>query len=555
MRRETAALGDRTFDVAIVGGGITGACLAFDAASRGMAVALIDKDDWGAATSAASSKLLHGGLRYLQQLRFAKVRESATERLHFQNLAPHLLRWVPFVVPTYRGLARGRPLLAAAMTAYGALCAGLGKVVRDPSRRVPSGGWLSAEEVRTMVPGFAPDDLTGGRLFHECQIQDTERMTLAFVEGAVREGAIAANYVRAEDFVLEDGRVVGVRAVDRVAGSEIRISARLVLYAAGPWIRRLNARLEGRAIEGLVTGLSRGAHLVTRPLTRDVAVALPTRRPSESVIDRGGRHVFVIPWRDHSLVGTSYGPHEGDPDDVAPTAGDVDSLIGDVNDALGAGTIRREDVRWAYAGLYPLTADEIRPDVYQGTGDWRVLDHESADGLPGLMSVFGAKYTTARRLAEEAVDRAAERLGGSWPGCRTRDLALPAGEINDLEAYRASRRRDLRDRFDQETIDHLVTAYGRRLEPLLGLIDEHPALAERLSPKLPVLAAQIVHAARHEMAVHLDDAVFRRTGLGTLGDPGAAALERAAREMGAEAGWDEARRCDEIARVRERFRW
>lgn len=553
MKREPSALETRTFDLVVVGGGITGACLAFDAAGRGMSVAIIDKDDWGSATSAASSKLLHGGLRYLQQMRFGKVRESATERLRFQNLAPHLLRWVPFVVPTYRGLARGKLLLGAGMAVYEALCLGLGSIVRDPARRVPSGGWLSPGRVRELVPGFDPPGLTGGRLFHECHIQDSERMTLAFVEGAVREGAVAVNYVRAEDFELEDGRVRGVRAIDRPTGAAVRIRARLVLNAAGPWIRVLNAKLDGRSVSRIVTGLSRGAHVVTRPLTDGVAVALPTRRPAEAVLDRGGRHVFVIPWRGRSLIGTTYGRHEGDPDDVAPSEDEIGSLIGDVNDALGGRALDRSDVLWAYAGLYPLTTEEIRPDVYQGTGDYRVIDHEETDGVPGLLSVFGAKYTTARLLAERAIDRAAERLAGEWRPCATRSTALPAGEINDLEAYRAARRRELRDRFEPEVIDHLVTSYGRRLDPLVALATARPELGERLTPDLPILAAEVVHAARSEMALHMDDVVFRRTGLGTVGDPGEAALDRVAELMAGELGWDDATRGQQLDRVRARL--
>lgn len=553
MRRDPAELETRTFDVLVVGGGITGACLAFDAAARGMAVALIDKGDWGGATSAASSKLLHGGLRYLQQLRFGKVRESAAERMHFQNLAPHLLRWVPFVVPTYRSLARGRLLLGAGMAVYEALCSGLAGGVRDPARRVPAGRWVGPDELRRLVPGFDPPGITGGRLFHECHIQNSERMTLAFVEGAVREGAVVANYMRADRFRMRDGRVMGVEATDLATGASVVARSRLVLNAAGPWIRRLNERLAGGELDRIVTGLSRGAHLVTRPLTRDVAVALPTRRRAESVIDRGGRHVFVIPWRGCSLVGTTYGPYEGDPDDVSPAAEDIEALLEDVNAALGAGALEREDVRWAFAGLYPLTTEQIRPDIYQGTGDYRVVDHEEADGVPGLISVFGAKYTTARLLAERAVDRAAERLPGAWRPCATRNVALPAGEINDLEAYRATRRRELRDRLDLEVVDHLVTAYGRRLERLLAILGERDELAERLTPDLPILAGEVVHAARWEMALHLEDVVFRRTGLGTLGDPGTAALERAGDLLAAEHAWSPSRREAEIETVRGRF--
>lgn len=553
MRRDPAGLEERVWDVVIVGGGISGACLAFDAATRGMAAVLLEKDDFGAATSSASSKLLHGGLRYLQQLRFGKVRESAYERLYFQNLAPHLTHWVPFVVPTYRDLARGKLLLAGGMLAYELLCLGQNRVVRDPGRRVPPGEWLSAERVRDLVPGFAPAGLTGGRLFHECHMHSSERMTLAFIDGAIRERARALNYARVDEFLIRDDRVAGVRATDLVSGEPLEVRSRLVLNAAGPWIRRLNERLSDGPVTGIVTGLSRGAHIVTRALTPGCAVALPTRRRSQSVIDRGGRHVFVIPWRGHSLIGTTYGPFAGDLDAVAPTDAEIDALLADVNEALGAGTVDRSDVVYAYAGLYPLTEEEIRPDVYQGAGDYQVVDHEAHDGVAGLLSVFGAKYTTARLLAERALDRASEKLGGGFAPCRTREAALPAGEINDMEAYRAARRRELRDRLEVDVVDNLVTCYGRRLDSLLALLHERPDLGDRLTPEQPILAVEVLHTAREEMVVHLEDAVFRRTGLGTLGNPGRPVLERAAAIAGDELGWSAGRRAEEVERTLARF--
>jgi glycerol-3-phosphate dehydrogenase len=547
MRREPGRLSEREFDVLVVGAGITGACLACDAARRGLRVALIDKGDFGAATSAASSKLLHGGLRYMQQLRFGKVRESAFERMYFQNLAPHLAHWVPFVVPTYRQPSKSKALLAAGMLAYEAIVYGQQKVLRDPGRRLPAPRWLSRDEVTRMIPGIRTEGLTGGRLFHESHMSSSERMTLAFVDDAVRRGAVAANYVAATALLRDGDRVVGVRAQDTQGGPDLEIRAAMTLNAAGPWIGQLDESLGG----GVVTGFSRGAHIVTRSLTADVAVALPTQRRAEAVIDRGGRHVFVIPWRGHSLIGTTYGPFAGNPDDVGPLPGDVDELVGEINAALGPETLTARDVRYAYAGLYPLTADEIDPDVYQGSADYQVVDHAAGGGPGGIFTVFGAKYTTARLLAERAIDRVVDSLGrGST--CSTRHDALAAGEINDFEAFRAAKRRQHRDR-PQQQIDHLVTAHGRAVDVVLAIAAEAAEFGEPLAGDQPVLAAEAVHAARSEAAVTLADFVFRRSGLGTLGDPGTAALERAAAAMGSVLDWDAERRHAEIDAVGARY--
>lgn len=542
MKRCPEALREGPHDLLIIGGGITGACLAFDAATRGMRVALIDKGDFGAETSAASSKLLHGGLRYLQQLRFGKVRESARERLLFQNLAPHLMHYVPFVVPTYRSVAKSKAVLTTGMMLYETLCIGQSDLLLDPSRRVPAGRGLSAAAVEELIPGISREGLTGGRLFYESHMISSERVTLALIEGAVAQGATVANYVRGDEFLRDEGRIVGMRTTDLETGSALEIRARLVVNAAGPWIRELNADLGDGAATQPVTGFSRGVHLVTRPLTDGHAVALPTRRRSETVIDRGGRHIFIIPWRDRSLIGTSYGPHEGPLDDVRPTRGEITDLIADVNDALGPDTLTEVDVDYAFAGLYPLTADEIEPDKYQGSADYVIVDHEAADGTAGLFTVFGAKFTTARLLAELALDRITTRLPGEWGPCRTRVSALPSAPPAETPEGAGSFAADLRGR------------YGAHADAVARLAQDDD-LREPLGEGRDVWEVDVIWAVREEMARHLDDVVFRRTGLGTIGDPGEESLRRVATLMAAELGWDDDRIEAEIARTQERFRW
>ncbi|NKB87169.1 MAG: FAD-dependent oxidoreductase [Acidobacteria bacterium] len=546
MKRDLRALAEIEHDLLIIGGGITGACLAFDAATRGLRVALIEKDDFGGATSAASSKLLHGGLRYLQQLRFGKVRESARERLFFQNLAPHLVEYVPFVVPTYRGLAKSKPVLSAGMLMYETLCIGNTNLLLDKSRAVPAGRGMGVEQVLETVSGVNTDGLTGGRLFYESHMQNSERMTLAFIDGAVAHGATVANYTEAIDFIRQDQRVCGVVARGE-SGESQEIRARAVINASGPWIRELNASLDLDSSSGVVTGFSRGAHIVTRPLTDGHAVALPTQRPSESVIDRGGRHVFIIPWRGHSLIGTSYAPHEGPLDDMQPTSAEIGDLIEDINGALGPGTLTPDDVRYAFAGLYPLTADEIDPGVYQGSADYQVVDHRTSDGVPGLFTVFGAKFTTARLLAERALDAIVPSLSGEWSSCQTRETALPAGEAvpapGSLQSLPGSMGHDL------------VAAHGAYAGRVADLAATDSRLQQEIGDGRGVWAASVVWAVREEMAQHLADVVFRRTGLGTVGDPGTDVLRLAAVLMAKELDWDADRTAREIAAVQERFQW
>jgi len=555
MQRKPTELSDTVFDLAIVGGGITGACLAADAARRGLSVALVEKGDFGAATSSASSKLLHGGIRYLQQLKFRKVRESALERLYFQNLAPHLTRLVPFVIPTFKSFSKSRLVLRAAMTGYEALCTGQNRIVEDPSRRVHRGRMLSEQELAAIVPGLSVPGLTGGIAFNEIHMHSSERMTLAFLETADSLGAVLVNYATAERFLgTETGRVTGVRVRDVLSKELFDLRAEQVINAAGPWIPVLNKGIGARqSVRSLVNAYSKGAHLVTRSLTRDHAVALPTRKQTQAVINRGGRHVFIIPWRNHSLIGTTYGPYQGDLDAVSATEDDVQQMMDDINSALGAEVLQRRDVVHAFAGLYPLTDKVINPNVYQGTGSYQVIDHAVTDGLPGLVSVFGAKYTTARLLAEKTLDMFQDRFDKPLDRCRMRELPLLAGDIDDITGYREAKKCQYQGALHEATVDHLVSNYGTGIDALVELLETDPALGQILAPGLPVLAAEAVHAARNEMACHLDDFVFRRSGLGTLGNPGRDALHKAARLMAVELGWNQQRIDQEVSQTYGHF--
>lgn len=554
MKRIPGSLDDRCFDIAIIGGGITGACLATDAARRGLSVALVEKSDFGGATSSASSKLLHGGIRYLQQLQFAKVRESAYERAYFQNLAPHLTRYIPFVIPSYRGLSKGRPALGAALSAYRMLCAGQNARIRDPGKRVPEGHLIGRDRITQLLSDFRVGGLTGGLVIHESHMHSSERMTLAFLDTAYRLGAVVVNYMEAESLLgIETGRVAGVRVKDRLTGDIRDVRAGLVINAAGPWIPKINKAIESSSTPGVVTAYSKGAHILTRSLTQGYALALPIKKQNQSLVNRGGRHVFIIPWRGRSLIGTTYRPYDGDLDEVRPTEDDIREMLDDINSALGGRVLARDDILHAYAGLYPLTDEVVRPGVYQGTGRYEIVDHAVSGDMTGLLSVFGAKYTTARLLAEKALDYIVNRYDMTAAECTTRYLPLHGGEIDDMEGFR----RACKDRYgallDEECIEHLVTNYGTRIDALISYIESDSSLGQELLPGSHVLAAEAVHAAREEMVCHLDDFVFRRSGLGTLGNPGISVLQRCAGLIGAELGWSESVMADEITRTLKGF--
>ena len=556
MKRNISELQESDFDLAIIGGGITGACIAMDAAMRGYSVALVEKDDFGEATSSASSKLLHGGIRYLQQLHFGKVRESAIERMYFQKLAPHLTRYIPFVIPTFKGFSKGRFVLNSGMSLYELLCTGQNRIVDDPEKKVPRSHAVTKRELSECVPDLRMDDITGGIVLYECHMHNSERMTLGFLQTAAKYGAIVRNYLAVESFLGADkGRISGIRARDRIGGDVLDIRADLVINAAGPWIPSLNQNIGGnRRVDGVVTAFSKGAHIVTRSLTTGNAVALPTRNKSQAVISRGGRHIFISPWRDYSLIGTTYGPYTGKLDDIHATADDALEMLVDINQALGSQVLSSEDVLYSFAGLYPLVDDFVNQSVYQGTGGkYQIVDHAKVDGLDGLLSVFGAKYTTARRVAEKALDTIAPRFSKPHDRCRTRETRLESGNIENMQRFREDKKTLYNERLSSAIVDNLVTNYGTDIDKIIGYIDADPRLGEELAPGRLVIAAEAVHAAREEMACQLEDFVLRRTGLGTIGDPGQDVLRRCAELMAPELGWDRSVIENEVTLVRDRF--
>jgi len=541
-----------TFDLLIIGGGITGACLAYDAATRGIKTALIDKSDFGHATSAASSKLLHGGIRFLQQLRFDKVRESAFERVYFQNLAPHLCHYVPFIVPTFPGLKSGRAFLGAGAALYTAVSLGQNREARFPQSKVPLPRMISRADVIEQVPWLGADWRgTGALVLPECHMKSSERMTLALIHAAANAGAVVANYTSAEDIDVSK-RHVGAVTVITEEGSKFEIRAKAVANCAGPWLGKVDAAAIGDG-KSLISSFFRGAHLVLRNIDLECALALPTPQKIQGITGRGGRHVFLIPWRDHVLLGTSYAPHGRDIDRVMPTETDIEQLLDAVNTGLGSRLLTHDHIAHAFAGIYPITAAEVKNEEYQGASDYIVTDHGKARGPRGYFSIFGAKFTTARRLAESACDAIADHIGRPVGPCITRNSTISADDIPDPEAYKQDIAARESEHLDSRIVGSLYDNFGQDLEKILETAAADPRLFKRIADGRDDISAEAVYCARNEMLVHLEDFVFRRTGLGTIGNPGRAAVVHCAGLIGSELQWSTERSNEEVERTISQF--
>ena len=555
MTRDLDQLADQLFDLVVVGGGITGAFAAWDAALRGLRVVLVDRADFGAATSSASSKVIHGGIRHLQKGEIGRVRESLRERAVFLRIAPHLVHHLPFLIPTYGHVMQGREVLTAAMAAYELIGLDQNRGLRDPEKRVPRFEVLGRREALALEPDLPAAGLTGGVRYTECHMHSSERTTLAVVMAAAEAGAVVANHVEVVGFRREGARVAGVQARNALGdGAAFDVHARLVANMTGPWAPRLLAALDRRPAGRFA--LSKGVHLVTRSLTRNVALALATGHQHEGIVSRGGRHLFIIPWRGRSLIGTTNVPFDGDPADVGVTEKDVADFVAEIDSGFPAARLRREEVEFAFAGLYPLVDKEVRAGVYQGASAYHVVDH-APDGVEGLITVIGAKYTTARNLARQAIDLAFRKLGTVRPPrARTAETPVHGGRIERFSDFlgEAIGKDRAAHRLGEEIVRELVMCYGTEYPAVLQHADKDPGAGARVAASRPTIRAMVRHAVLHEMALRLDDVVFRRTGLGTIGDPGEDGLRAAAAIMAEELGWDAARVERELERVRTRFR-
>jgi len=533
MKRDIAALADREFDLVVVGAGVYGAATAWDASLRGLSVALIDKGDFGSGTSFNNLKTIHGGLRYLQHADFTRMRESVRERRNLMRIAPHLVHPLPFLVPTYRGsLLKSRTAMRAALFVNDLVSWDRNKLA-DRQKHLPAGKALTRDACLEMAPGIERDGLTGGVLWYDAQMHNSDRLTLSFVLSAAREGAVVANYVEATELIRDGSQVKGVRARDVLSEDDgLELRGRLVVNATGPWVDGLSPAPRK------LFHFSKAMNLVTRPIVGDVAIGVTSRRPhrdADAVVSAGGRFLCLVPWRDVTLVGTSHAPFDGRPDELEATEDDIQDLIEDVNEAYPDAKLARGDVRLVHRGLLPRAPGSLNGVGITLQKTYRLDDHRE-DGIEGLLTIVGVKYTTARDVAEKAVDRTLALLQKAPSASRSSETALVGGDIESFDDFVAGAMGDA----PPDVMRHLVYTYGSTYKEILK------GDRERIVPGSPVLAAEVRHAVREEMASDLASVVLRRTELGTAGHPGRAVLEACADVIQSELGWSAGRKQQEL---------
>ncbi len=551
MELNLRKLSDRSFDVAIVGGGIYGVSIARDAALRGLAVALVEKEDFGGATSANSHKIVHGGLRYLQHADLRRVRESIRERSALLRIAPHLVRPQAFLMPTYGHGLRGREALFVALRLNDLLSIDRNRALQ-PARRIPDARMVSKSECLRLAPGIREPGLTGGALWYDALMLNSERLLFAILRAAIDAGADAANYAEATEVLTRSGRVEGVRVRDARGGSLFEIRARAVVNAAGPWsIGGFGGR--SSPPQATTIRLAKAMNLVTRSILGDHAIGVRRHfRDASGVLRSDQRLFFLVPWRDRTLIGTTYLPYDGAPDGFTVTDPEIERFLDEINASYPPARLSRADVRLVHGGLVPVAGSrETAGDVELATR-YQIRDH-AGEGLEGMITVTGVKYTTARGVAEAVVDRLASKLGIEASRSRSAELPVWGGDIEHVDEYVAREARAPHEGTTAQTVQRLIANYGSRYRDVIAEVGGDVRLLAPIAEGTDVTGAELTFAVRREMAAKLGDVVFRRTDLGSAGYPGEGALTAAVVLVAKELGWDEARVESELAEVRRRF--
>ena len=549
MKRDISLLKNHPFDAVIIGGGIHGATIFYQLATAGLRTALIEKDDFGGGTSANSLKILHGGLRYLQHLNFKRIRESIRSRKYFMQMAPHLITPMPCIMPTYGLGIEGKPVMAIALALFDII--GCDRNQGAPARnRVGRGRTLSRRECLKIGPGINPEGLTGAALWYDDLIVNTERMTLAFIKEAMRCNAACANYLKAEKIMIADRQVQGVQVVDQLTGETFAVQVPLVINAAGPWLEEIQRKsMQFPTTEDLAKAVN---IVIDKALFPGYGVGLAGTSnfvDQDAAIKRSKRLFFFAPWQNRTIIGTTYAYTANQADDRKVTGDDIDELLKEVNTIYPLAGLTRENVIFSHTGLVPAHSPQTQdrgktaPQVVKHS---QIIDHERQDGIRGLMTIEGVKYTTAPAIAHEVEMLLAAKkvLPPNAPCSRPRPVICRPQSFADCELREACSPR----------FPHIEQTYGDECTDIFRIIAKDSTTGEYLRIAPPLLRAEVVYAVRQEMAVKLADVILRRTDCGTTGCPTVAEMQAIAGIMAAELGWDAATAEAEVNAVRSYYR-
>ncbi|MGB9673776.1 MAG: glycerol-3-phosphate dehydrogenase [Anaerolineales bacterium] len=512
------------WDMIIIGAGINGTGIARDAAMRGLKVLVLEKEDVACATSAWNTRLIHGGLRYLEYFEFYLVRESLAERERLLKNAPHLVKPLPLVVPFYKQNQRGPLILRLGMILYDVL---------SYDKSLDHHHIYSANQVYERVGGLNPQGLSGAAMYYDCQVEFAERLSVENIISAIEHGATFINYAKVNRFILEGNVVKGVEFMDELENKTYQVYAPLVINVGGPWVDEVLKGL-GKPIKRMIGG-TKGSHIVVEKFPGAPKMAIYFEARSD------GRPMFIIPWTGRMLIGTTDFHYNGDLDRVVMDDDEMKYLISETNQVIPTANLTPEKVLYSYSGVRPLP---YTGDKKAGAVTRRHIIYDHAPDIEGLVSIIGGKLTTFRNLAQQCVDMALKKLKKPYIACSTMKTPLPgAGEGN----FVAFRKKFLETSgLDAAVAEHLLSIYGVKAQEIQKLVKTDQRLAQQLSATDPMIAAEVIYAMQQEGAETIQDVLLRRSLSAYNNQVGLDLVEQAAK-VGAEfAGWQQARIEEEV---------
>ncbi|YAI81328.1 MAG: glycerol-3-phosphate dehydrogenase [cyanobacterium endosymbiont of Rhopalodia sterrenbergii] len=518
-----------TYDLIVIGGGVNGAGVARDAALRGLKTILIEKGDFACGTSSWSTRLIHGGLRYLEYFEFPLVRESLREREILLHTAPHLVKPLLLTIPIYRDRSRPYWKIWAGMILYDIFSA---------DKTLPPHRMLPPAQFKQLFPAIDSDGLAGGAQYYDGQVTYAERLCLENILSAKAAGATVLSYVQVTHLHRQGNKITSLTCKDYWTDQEFIVNGHdksIVINTAGPWVDnvcRLGIKDSKEAPIGKTKkiGGTKGSHIVVKPFVGAPNTSLYVEAKSD------GRPFFIVPWDGMYLIGTTDQPFTGNLDQLKADDDEIDYLLRETNNIIPNARLSRKDIKFTYSGVRPLpNAEGKKPGSI--TRKHILFDH-TKEGVTNLISLIGGKLTTYRQVGEEMVDIVFKRQGKPVPPCPTANKSLP-GSILPGDPRVQQVLTEYRDRVSNQTIDHLFSMYGSKTLDILALTDLEPDLAAVIVPELPDIKAQIVYAVRHELAYTLVDIMRRRTTLAMHSDYGIDLLPSLTETLSRHCGWDE----------------
>ena len=510
------------FDVVVIGAGINGAGIAREGALRGLKVLLVEKDDLGSGTTATSSRLIHGGLRYLEHYEFSLVRESLRERERLLSAAPHLVKPLPLTLPIYEGHSRGPFMIRLGMIAYDVL---------SYDKSLPRHRMFTRSQALEAEPGLEPEGLRAAARYYDAQVDFPERLVVENVIDAVAHDAVVRTHTAVDGFMIEAGVVRGVHLIDMLTGERDSAYATVTVNVAGPWVDDVVAGFGVSSAWKRLIGGTKGSHIVVEPFPGAPQDALYIEARQD------GRPYFIIPWNGLYMIGTTDIRFEGDEDRVVASEEEIAYLLTETNLAIPQAGLSREDVLYTFSGLRPLP---YQAEGAEGAISRKHIVKDHAPQIEGLLSIIGGKLTTYRSLAEEAVDHVYKKLGRKAPKSKTRTRPLP-GAASDHDAFVKQFLGNRPSWLSEPGASWLLSIYGTRASEIIAMAEVDASLREPLVEGHPAIAAVIPFAFEQEFARTLADVLLRRTMLALGEDAGLRVAEAAARVAARTQGWDDAR--------------